>query len=379
MAKIRILHLIKTLGLGGAETNLLNLARAFNSERIETHVGYSEGGEIEARFRESGVLLFRYARAGHKLKSLATFAIVARLALYVRRHKIDIIHTHNFNAHVWGAFAAKLTGARLVEHVHDFRYMADAEYRRRHGTVDQFRMIKHFKGLADAVCVLTQECADFILRGKFYPASKIRQIPNGIRLESSAADAALLKKCAGLGPADAVILTAARLAEEKNVDLVLEIAPAVLQKHPNACFVVAGDGPLFSSLQDRCRREGLSRVKFVGYQPDITGWLSASEVFLLPSFLELHSIAILEAMIAGVPVLVSEGVGCNSEFIRSWENGVLADPWKPEQWSAALDRLLSERGLGRRIGEAGKTTCLQRFDIRQTARQFESLYEELAR
>ena len=120
---IRVLHVIKTLSLGGAETNLLNLADALDSNSVESHVAYSFGGEIEQRFKKKGLRLFKYAEDANKVKSFASFAIIRRLMSYIRKNKIDIVHTHLFNAHLWGGTAAKFTGRKLVEHVHDFRYI----------------------------------------------------------------------------------------------------------------------------------------------------------------------------------------------------------------------------------------------------------------
>src|SRR5258706_14250264 len=141
--KIKVLHVIKTLGLGGAEINLLNLASAFDAAKIETHVAYSFGGEIEGRFRAAGVTLFKYADKSHRIKSLHTLPIILRLAAYIRKHEIDIVQTHNFNAHVWGLIAAKLAGVKVMEHVHDFRYTPAADLVRRHGLLEQYRFIKY--------------------------------------------------------------------------------------------------------------------------------------------------------------------------------------------------------------------------------------------
>ena len=133
MKKIRVLHIIKTLSLGGAETNLLNLVYAMNENQlVEAHVAYSWGGEIEERFLQNGVRLFKYSDENHRIKSLATLGIVFRLAKYILQHDIHIVHTHVFNAHVWGALAARLTGRKVVEHVHDFRYI-DLKDRERGG------------------------------------------------------------------------------------------------------------------------------------------------------------------------------------------------------------------------------------------------------
>ena len=102
-------------------------------------------------------------------------------------------------------------------------------------------------------------------------------------------------------------------------------------------------------------------------------------MFLLPSFLELHSIAILEAMSMKVPVVISQDVGCNSEFIDQWTNGVLLDPFKDEGWAQALIKLLEDSQLRRKIGDNGYQTCLRKFNIQDAAVRFEKLYKDLSK
>lgn len=377
--KIKVLHLIKTLSLGGAETNLLNLARSFDDTRFEMHLGYSYGGHIEERFTAAGLRLFKYAEKDHKIKSAATFAIVARLAGYMRRERINIVHTHNFNAHVWGVLAAKITGVKVVEHVHDFRYMEADDYKRRHGNVDQLRFIKYFKGLSDRVIVLTRQNRDFLSAHGYYPADRVREIQNGIPLDPSARTGTPPAAELGLPSGSKIILTTARMAEEKNIGLILAVAGPVLKRHPDACFVIAGDGPLLPELRKRADSLGLSaRVRFIGYRSQIEDLLGLSSIFLLPSFLELHSISILEAMKMGVPVVVSAGVGCNDEFIRHGENGLLLDPFSEAGWAEGICRLLADEPYRQRVGSEGNRTCRELFNIRETAKKIEAVYEELA-
>src|SRR5664279_5582140 len=112
--KTKVLHIIKSLNLGGAETNLFNLVQSLDENKFELHVAYSQGGEIEGRFLKSGVKLLKFASDEHKIKSLASLPIIMRLAAYIKRNKIDIVHTHVFNGQIWGGIAAKIAGAKVI-------------------------------------------------------------------------------------------------------------------------------------------------------------------------------------------------------------------------------------------------------------------------
>ena len=367
--------MIKTLSLGGAEVNLLNLLRVIDQDHFELHVAYSFGGELEPKFKQAGVKLFKYAHQDHKVKSLASLGIVARLVKYILKEKIQIVHTHTFSAHLWGSAAAKLTGCKIVEHVHDFRYLEPDDFANRRGFNNQYKFVKKFKNVSDKVVVLTRQNRDFLIKEGIYPAVRICEYQNGIPLDVSPIKEFKEDKNKGQ---ELIILTPIRMAPEKNVDLILRIAPEVIRIVPNAVFLIAGDGPLYQQTLEDIKRMGLEgNIRLIGYHADISALLDSADIFLLPSFLELHSIAILEAMSKKVPIIISQDVGCNSEFIDDGKNGVLLDPFKDEGWADALIKLLKDYKLRQEIGYQGYQTCLQKFNIIHTAKKFESLYREL--
>lgn len=375
--KIRVLHIIKTLSLGGAETNLLNLAGAFDATKVENHVAYSYGGEIEQRFRDTGMRLFRYANDSRRVKSLHTIPIVLRLANYIRRHQIDIVQTHNFNGHIWGLIAAKLSGAKVVEHVHDFRYTPADELAKRHGLLDQYKFIKYFRNQSDRVIVLTKDHADYVVKHRIAAPERVLEMQNGIPLDDMPpTESSTLRAKFDIPAESTVVLTSARMDPTKNVDLILRIAARVVQAAPSTVFLVAGSGSHLDGYKQRCREAGLEKhVRFIGFHQDMYALLAVSDVFLLPSFLELHSIAILEALKMKLPVVVSQGVGCNDEFIQSGQNGFLCDPFQEEPWIDALTQLVNNADLRRSIGAKGFQTCQTLFNIRDTAARFEKVYE----
>ncbi|MGH8187957.1 MAG: glycosyltransferase, partial [Steroidobacteraceae bacterium] len=119
---MKVLHVINTLRGGGAEMNVLRLALHADRERIEPHLAYCGSWPLEGDIEGRGVPMFRLDETPRRVRSLATPRIVARLLAYIRRHGIDVVHTHLFNAHAWGAVAARLAHVKVLEHVHDHRY-----------------------------------------------------------------------------------------------------------------------------------------------------------------------------------------------------------------------------------------------------------------
>ncbi len=379
--KIRVLHIIKTLNLGGAEANLLNLALATNPAVAEVHIAYSLGGELEPRFRAAGTRLFRYSSKARKVKDLFSLIIIFRLWRYIRRNKIAIVHTHNFSGHVWGLIAAKLAGAKVVEHVHDHRYTPREEFLWRKGIGSQFKFTPYFKGRSDRVVVLTKQQQEYVLKKGYAAQGQVAMLQNGLPIENGwypSKDVAAIRAELSIEPGRRIVVTTARIDEAKNIDLILRIAAQVVQIRPEVLFIISGDGPLLERYKVSCREMGLDHaVRFIGFHQQVHDLLAIADVFLLPTLLELHSIAILEAMMMRVPVVTSKGVGCNDEFLVSWQNGVLLDPFSDQGWAEAIIRLLEDDVLRRDLGERARATCIERFDIQKVAKRFEDLYVEL--
>jgi glycosyltransferase involved in cell wall biosynthesis len=379
--RMRVLHVIKTLSLGGAEANLYNLVKASDRDRFEVHVAYSYGGEFEPALRELGVRLCKFAERSHRVRSLASAGIILRLAWYLLRHRIRVVHTHNYNAHVWGAIAAKLVFARVVEHVHDSRY-EDAEYLRTHGILrpEQFQQARYFARLSDRIVVLTQRNERYLTGRLAIPARKVVRQGNGIPLDrATALKRQALRAELGIRPEQHVVFAAGRLSPEKNMSSIVMMAAMVKRTDPDTVFLVAGSGPEQAVIEERIRRLRVAdTVRLLGFRSNILELLEAVDIFIQPSLLELQSVTMLEAMSLGIPVIVSKGVGCNDEFLAHGRTGFLLDPTQPQLWAETISRLVRDAALAVDVGREGRRLVESRCDIRQTMQQFERWYTELA-
>jgi glycosyltransferase involved in cell wall biosynthesis len=380
MNKIKVLHIIKTLGLGGAEVNLLNLVKAMDHQCFELHVAYASGGELEEKFHRVGVKLFKFSTQDNKIKSFASLGIIMRLANYLRKNHINIVHTHALSGQLWGAIGAKMAGCKIIEHVHDPRYESKEFLKSRGLPIDnQFDYVRCFAKLSDRVIVLTKANEDYLSKNKIVPPNRIKRLLNGIPLEDFkglSRDQLMAKFHLKLNTK--IVLSALRLSVEKNAAMIIKIADLVKKFDKNVYFIIAGDGPEQKMLQDLICAKGLEdQVKMVGYQPDIHELLSISDIFILPTLRELHSISMIEAMSMKVPVLVSQGAGCNDEFINHGEDGFVLDPFNPEEWADVIVRLLKDDALRLRVAQNALKKVRHECDIKIVAQKIEHLYEEL--
>jgi glycosyltransferase involved in cell wall biosynthesis len=164
-----------------------------------------------------------------------------------------------------------------------------------------------------------------------------------------------------------------RLDRQKGFDVLLR----ALAELPEASLVLVGDGPERPALEKQAAATGLTeRVLFAGWQEDPRRQLTTFDAFVLPSRFEGFPLSVVEAMLAGVPVVATD-VGSVAESVREGETGLLVPPEDPHALAAALGRVLGSSELGGSLGRRGRELALERFTAGTMARSFEALYTEV--
>lgn len=136
-----------------------------------------------------------------------------------------------------------------------------------------------------------------------------------------------------------------------------------------------GRGELEVSLKEHVQKLGVEKkVLFLGLRQDVPRLLSLMDVFVLPSLSEGLSLAILEAMTAGKPVVTTQ-VGGNPELVLHLETGVLVPPEDSWALAEALERVLGDTGLAQRMGRAGRSRAGQYFGLHTMVKNYETLYQ----
>ncbi len=213
------------------------------------------------------------------------------------------------------------------------------------------------------------------LRETFHwPSRKIDVIHNAVRPERYRCpiDPELRRELTD-DPDRPVFLTVARLDVQKGLDVLLEAAARI----PNARFVVAGEGRERARLEAQVAALALDdRVRFLGNRTDVPELLAASDAFVLPSRFEGSSLAVLEAMAAGKPV-ISSSIGGTNELIVDGESGVLVPPDDAGALAASLERVLAEPGLRSRLGAAAQATVQSHFSASDMAERVMGVYEDI--
>ena len=355
--------------IGGTERQVANLALGIDPLQFDLHLAcLCHMGELLEELEA-----LRVPRPEFRIGSLyspRTLWQGIRLAHYVRRNLIQIVHSYGFYPNVFTVPVARLAGASIV--VASIRDTGDLL------TPMQTWLQKQVCRLADCVLVNAEAIRESLIEQGYDPG-KIVVIRNGIALSnfSRRERSLFLRRELGLPPAARLVAVFSRLNPMKGVEYFLDAAVTLAQRFPDVRFLVAGDGGSRRELEERACRLGLeSRIVFTGFRSDVRELLSEATISVLPSLSEGTSNTLLESMAAGIPV-VATNVGGNPEVIEDAVSGLLVPPRDSAAIAAAVGRLLEDEDLALRLGQAGMRRVSELFSLSGSVQQTEHLYQRL--
>jgi glycosyltransferase involved in cell wall biosynthesis len=211
------------------------------------------------------------------------------------------------------------------------------------------------------------------------PPEKVTVVHNGIDLRPFAGPLAppSLRRELGLGSEQPLILFLGRLRPNKGYPYLLEAAPTILARFPTTHFVLAGSPEDRVAAEAQIARLGIQgHVSILGFRSDVVNLLYSADLFVLPSLAEGFSLAILEAMAAGVPVVATR-VGGAAEIIEEGRNGFLVPPADSETLSRAIQRALDLDSASREVLRQAARERAACFSLSATAQGMLDIYTSL--
>jgi glycosyltransferase involved in cell wall biosynthesis len=358
---LSIVHVLSSFGVGGQERVALDLAigqRARGHTVRAISLAPAPDGPIADELREHGIEALRVEKHGGLDPTL-----VPRLAIALRRHRADVVHTHNPLPLIYGAPAARLAGARAIHTKHG----------KNPGTRSQMWLRRTAARLVDAFVAVSDTTLAQAREGRDVAGAKLREIPNGIRLDRYAPDPAAradIRRELGLGDAW-VVGTVGRLDANKNhAMLVRAIAPML---SPKLRLVIVCDGPTRADVE--AAAAGSPYVVLTGRRMDVPRVIHAFDVFALSSISEGLPLVVPEAMAAALPI-VSTAVGGIPSVVDDGVTGLLV-PVDEHAFANALGVLANDRPRARAMGAAAREIALARYSADRMVEAYLALYASI--
>lgn len=365
--RLRILQLCASLSVGGAERLILGLGEHLDRDRFEVHVcalSVLRGNAFQPAFERLGIPV--HVVGAQRFYDPRAISAVAH---YVRRHNIDIIHTHLTNADVVGRIVGKLTGRPVVSTMHN--EPQDYDRQRRDRSALQ-RLTARY--LATCLIAVSRRIREMYIQQWHIPEERIEAIRNAIPMDAYLAVPEQVQHAPNAGP---LVTNIGRLNPQKAQRLLLDAAKLVLAQRPDAHFMIVGQGRLEDQLKEHARALGIAeRVTFTGVRHDIPDILAQTDVFMLSSLWEGLPVTAVEAMAAARPVVLTD-VGGNRDLVEHGLHGLIVPPGDTSALAQALVYLLGNDQLRRDMGHAARERVRRDFSMETFVHRHEALYQSL--
>ncbi len=360
---IRVLHLIGSLRLGGAQVVVKQI--------VENASGSVEHFVYPLRCRQIDIPI-----KGHILSNSypnydpRKFFDILKIC---KKHNIDIIHAHLHKPILGALLATYFQKIPVIVHEHGPIFRPGIQY-----TAYRF-LLRCFQKRLSVVIANSRATAYELTRKARIPESKIRIIHNAVGLDTFRPNPEARKSVRrdySFCDDDIVIGFIGRLHKVKGVDLLVNAIPLLLRVNPNFKLVLVGEGPLRKSLEQQVRNDGTaSHVRFTGFQENVAEIMTAFDLGCVPSRQDAFGMAALEMMSMKVP-LVSSDVEGLAELVQDRKTALALKNNTPKEIAAKILELAADDNLKGQLQENASSFC-QQFGIPHFANQINDIYREI--
>jgi glycosyltransferase involved in cell wall biosynthesis len=396
-SSINVLHVTSNLAGGGVQYQLVKSLGVLDRVNFSHQVCCVSGGGIYERELEALGVPYQIMNRRARFDP----AVLFHMAALMKRGRIDVVHTLNFTANAWGRVAAQLAGVPgIIAHEHGTAWTENAAMRFTDRALSR---------ITDVWLTNSEASRTMLTRHVGIPKARTRVIYNGMpSVGGVRRHGPLLRETLGLKPDVPIVGAVGRLDTPKGHSYLLRSVPHVLKAFPAAHFVIVGDGPLRASLEDKAARLGRhlqGHIHFAGFLNNASGLMPEMAVLVQPSIRESLGNTLIEAALAGLPVVATNVDGI-PEVVVQGETGFLVDcsesveyvaargtsplpkvvvdgstgklrrPLGPDPvaLAGAIIDLLSDSRLRSHMGEQARERARRYFDLDRYARDLEAVY-----
>lgn len=367
--KTKILYLITGLHVGGAEMVLYRLLKKLNREKYEpVVVSIIPIVGIGERIEEEGIKILSL-NAKFKCNPL----IIWRVISIIKKEKPQILHSFLFHANFLGRVIGKLRNVPIIiSSIH-------SEY---FGGILREKLLKWTDRFCNITTIVSKGAAERMIDLKVVSKNKLKVIYNGIDLENfpfrKLEARTKIRKELNIEENKKILISVGRLHEAKGCPYLIKAMKILKEKYPHILLIVLGEGPEGKKIEEQIKELKLEKnILLLGQKENISEYLNASDVFVMPSLWEGLPIALLEAMACGLPVVATR-VGGVPEVVEDGKSGFLVELKNPRGLAEKIIKTLEMSEEERKkMGERGRKIVEKKFSIEQMVKEYENLYQEL--
>jgi sugar transferase (PEP-CTERM/EpsH1 system associated) len=369
--RLKILHIIHSLHIGGLENGVVNLINHLDSGKF-SHVicCVDSSGPMQERIINKEVEIFELKKKGRD------YLLPFKLIKIINRVRPDIVHTRNW-ATIDGVIGARLAGIRKIIHGEHGREASDPA-----GTNTVRKKVRRILSpWISKFVTVSSELRNWLINDVGISQSKVTQIINGVDTMKfiPIKDKGLSKKRIGLDPNTFVIGTVGRLDPVKDYITLFRAFRNILheKKIRNARLLIVGEGPLKDDLKRIAKDFNISKeIIFIGQRRDIHLIYPCMDVYVLPSIAEGISNTILEAMACGLPVIAT-AVGGNPELVNDGKSGFIFTSGDHGRLTEKLSFYHHNHIILKEHGLNGRSRAEKKFPLSRMVREYEELYNSI--
>lgn len=368
MSKIKILHIVKSLGRGGAEMLLQETLKVHHQEQFEFHFIYFlpwknqmveglqlAGGEVTNYSAKNNLMIVWQLR---------------KIMKYIKKNNIDIVHCHLPWAGFAGRFIHKITGVPVIYSEHN---MQD-RYHFITGTINKLTFNWQTKVIA-----VSGDVADSIQK-TIRPKIPVVTVLNGVNTNHFKRNdnlRATKRKELGIADDEILIGNIAVFRFQKRIKEWIDLFKTITNEYPKVKGCIVGDGILKAEIMEHLKAAGMEeKIIFAGLQTDVLPWMSAMDIFMMTSSFEGLPIALLEAMSMECAIVTTDAGGIK-ELVRDGKDGFMKPVNEWMDLKEPLGKLISQPELLKEFGAKARMRVISSFSINVMVDQIENIYLDM--
>jgi len=376
--KIRVLHIITNLPIGGAQDNTLITVERLNRSRYDVSLIAANDGEWVTRAKQIKNLQLIFVdaltRPIHIFNDMIAFYKIYQI---IKKNKYDIVHTHSSKPGFLGRIAAVLAGVPIIIHtIHGFPFNDFM-----HPVVRWFFIfIERFLSyLSDKLITVSRLNLQHALKLKLATSQKLINIYSGIDFSKFNKKIDVTKKRHDLNIPNntKVVGLIGRLSYQKGPEYFIQAAQLILQKEDNVLFLLIGDGKLREKCVKLAARLGISsQIKILGFRDDIPELLQVLDIYVLSSRWEGLGRSLTEALYLAKPTVATSVDGV-PELVQNKKTGILVPPANPQALAEGVLYLLNDLDKGKKMAHNAKKLVEENFSADKMVSEIDELYQTL--